>query len=69
MRIDCRQNEQGRYLLFDINAKPNNTGAGRPGRDDQDSLMMIAARAIGWTYTDFLLASLRGAWTSKSDPA
>ncbi len=66
MRIDCRQDASGRYVLFDVNAKPNNTGPGRPGRDDQASLMTIAAAAIDWTFTDFLMASLRCAWTNKA---
>lgn len=42
--------------------KPNMTGAGRPGRSDQDSLSAIAARAAGWSYADLLVAMLGSAW-------
>lgn len=69
MRIDCRQNDAGAFLLFDVNIKPNLTGAGRPGREDQDSLSTIAAAALGWRYADFLVASIRGAWTNRDDTA
>lgn len=68
MRIDCRADADGRFLLFDVNAKPNLTGAGRPGREDEDSLSTLAAAAIGWRYSDFLLAAARAAWTNKEDP-
>ncbi|WCT71883.1 ATP-grasp domain-containing protein [Sphingomonas naphthae] len=69
IRIDCRQDEDGRYVLFDLNAKPNITGAGRPGRDDQDSLSTLAAQGAGWTYADLLRAALRAAWTKMDIPA
>ncbi|MGF7153658.1 D-alanine--D-alanine ligase family protein [Novosphingobium gossypii] len=69
MRIDCRQDAAGAFLLFDVNIKPNLTGAGRPGREDQDSLSTIAAAATGWRYADFLVAVLRGAWTNRDDTA
>jgi len=62
IRIDCRQDGHGAYRLFDLNAKPNMTGAGRPGRDDQDSLSAIAARAIGWDYPTLLGAMAACAW-------
>lgn len=65
IRIDCRANAHGEYRIFDVNAKPNMTGAGRPGRDDQDSLSAIAARAIGWTYGDLLGAMLDAAWSLR----
>ncbi|WP_260928955.1 biotin carboxylase [Novosphingobium sp. 9] len=65
MRIDCRADAAGRYWLFDVNIKPNLTGAGRPGREDQDSLSTIAAAACGWRYADLLVATLRGAWTNR----
>ena len=65
IRIDCRANEQGEYLIFDVNMKPNMTGAGRPGRDDQDSLSAIAARALGWSYADLLAHMLAGAWRTR----
>lgn len=56
IRIDCRQDADGVFRLFDLNMKPNMTGRGRPGRDDQDCLSAIAARADGWDYGDLLLA-------------
>jgi biotin carboxylase len=56
IRIDCRQDASGVYRLFDLNMKPNMTGPGRPGRDDQDCLSAIAARADGWDYADLLLS-------------
>ena len=62
IRIDCRAGTDGVLRLFDLNMKPNMTGAGRPGRDDQDSLSAIAARALGWDYTELLLRMLDGAW-------
>ena len=65
IRIDCRAGADGRYRLFDLNMKPNLTGAGRPGREDQDSLCTIAAQAAGWTYADLLNAMLAGAWRER----
>lgn len=65
MRIDCRADGNGRFFLFDVNAKPNLTGAGRPGRDHEDSLSTIAAAAIGWGYPDLLVATARGGWTNR----
>ena len=62
IRIDCRQDRDGRFRLFDLNMKPNMTGPGRPGRDDQDSLSSMAARAIGWSYGDLLDNMLRQGW-------
>jgi hypothetical protein len=47
IRIDCRANRDGTFKLFDLNMKPNMTGPGRPGREDQDSLSAIAARGVG----------------------
>lgn len=64
IRIDCRADADGRFLLFDLNMKPNMTGPGRPGRDDQDCLSAIAARADGWDYADLLLAMLAGRWVA-----
>lgn len=63
IRIDCRQDVAGTYYLFDLNMKPNMTGPGRPGRDDQDSLSALAGRRIGWSYQDFLLNMLAQQWT------
>lgn len=64
IRIDCRADASGRYRLFDLNMKPNMTGAGRPGREDQDSLTAIAARAVGWSYAELLARMAAGAWQS-----
>jgi len=64
IRIDCRADATGRYSLFDLNMKPNMTGAGRPGREDQDSLSAIAARAVGWSYAELLVRMVEGAWQS-----
>jgi hypothetical protein len=62
IRIDCRADASGQFKLFDLNMKPNMTGAGRPGRDDQDCLSAIAARADGWSYARMLDAMLAAAW-------
>ncbi len=68
IRIDCRADRHGRFALFDLNMKPNMTGAGRPGRDDQDCLSAIAARADGWGYGDLLQAMLAARWRRPSPP-
>ncbi|KAK3307823.1 uncharacterized protein B0T15DRAFT_549668 [Chaetomium strumarium] len=72
IRIDVRrldQSPRSKFALFDVNMKPNMTGPGRPGRDDQASLTLIAAAALGWDYKTLLshmlmtscpLATLRG---------
>lgn len=62
VRIDCRQDSTGNYKLFDLNMKPNMTGAARPHRHDQDSLTALAARKIGWSYTDLLENMLAQRW-------
>ncbi|MEI6948605.1 ATP-grasp domain-containing protein [Paraflavisolibacter sp. H34] len=62
IRIDCRADAQGRYLLFDLNMKPNMTGPSRPHRTDQDSLSALAARKIGWSFHELLTNMLRQAW-------
>ena len=61
LRIDCRATA-GEYRLFDVNLKPNMTGPGRPGRDRQDSLTALAARALGWEYADLIRNLLGLAW-------
>ncbi len=66
IRIDARASADGAFALFDLNMKPNLTGAGRPGRDDQDSLTALAARAIGWDYPDLLTNLLAQAWSRKT---
>ncbi|KAJ5093535.1 glutathione synthetase ATP-binding domain-like protein [Penicillium angulare] len=55
LRIDIRRFREGsKFALFDINMKPNITGPGRPGRDDQLSLMGLAAESVGVDYLGFL---------------
>ncbi|KAL2822411.1 glutathione synthetase ATP-binding domain-like protein [Aspergillus granulosus] len=62
IRVDVRRFEQGSdFALFDINMKPNMTGPGRPGREDQASLTAIAAAAMGWNYGTLLENILAGA--------
>jgi hypothetical protein len=39
------------------------TGPGRPGRDDQASLTLLAAQALGWDYSRLLQETLE---TSKT---
>ena len=58
IRIDCRADAGGVFRIFDVNLKPNMTGPGRPGREGQDSLLLIAARDLGWDYGDLLDAVL-----------
>jgi len=66
IRIDCRRIAQGGpFSLFDLNMKPNITGPGLPGHDNQDSLVSLSARGIGWTYSDLLKNILRQAWVMK----
>lgn len=67
IRIDCRARADGEFVLFDLNMKPNMTGAGRPGRDDQDSLSCMAARCIGWSFGDLLENMARQAWRLDRD--
>jgi len=62
IRIDCRQDKNGKYFIFDLNLKPNMTGASRSHRADQDSLTMIAARGIGWNYPDLVINILMQRW-------
>ncbi|NME72912.1 ATP-grasp domain-containing protein [Flammeovirga aprica] len=66
IRIDCRADKEGKYYIFDINLKPNMTGASRPHRQDQDSLIMLAARKIGWDYIDLLKNIVSQSWKAKS---
>ncbi|RDW57878.1 uncharacterized protein DSM5745_11396 [Aspergillus mulundensis] len=62
IRVDVRRfDEGGDFALFDINMKPNMTGPGRPGREDQASLTAIAASALGWDYGTLLENILQGA--------
>ncbi|RAK99558.1 glutathione synthetase ATP-binding domain-like protein [Aspergillus ibericus CBS 121593] len=51
IRVDVRRvTEGGEFAIFDVNMKPNMTGPGRPGREDQTSLTGLAAAALGWEY-------------------
>ncbi|KAL5044856.1 hypothetical protein BDW71DRAFT_185462 [Aspergillus fruticulosus] len=62
IRVDVRRFSPGcDFALFDINMKPNMTGPGRPGREDQASLTAIAASAMGWDYGTLLENILKGA--------
>ncbi|KAI3396709.1 hypothetical protein diail_11736 [Diaporthe ilicicola] len=57
IRIDVRRysdSPDSKFALFDVNMKPNMTGPGRPGRDHQASLTMMAASALGWDYKELL---------------
>ncbi|GKT82286.1 D-alanine--D-alanine ligase [Colletotrichum tofieldiae] len=57
IRIDVRRFDDSpgsKFALFDVNMKPNMTGPGRPGRDDQASLTLMAAEALGWDYPELL---------------
>ncbi len=60
--IDCRADVDGNYFLFDLNLKPNMTGPSRPHRKNQDSLTLMAARAMGWDYIDLLSNMVSLAW-------
>ncbi len=62
IRIDCRENSRNQYQIFDLNLKPNMTGVSRKHRKGQDSLTMIAARGIGWSYQELILNMLSQHW-------
>ncbi|ORY81809.1 hypothetical protein BCR35DRAFT_341228 [Leucosporidium creatinivorum] len=68
IRIDARRVSETdkRFLLFDVNMKPNATGPGRPGRDQQASLTLIAANQLGWDYPSLLRNILRAAKPFKA---
>ena len=66
IRVDVRRftTENGSpFAIFDINMKPNMTGPGRPGREDQDSLVAMAANELGWDYPRLLREVLSTART------
>lgn len=68
IRIDVRRitKEKGsKFAMFDINMKPNQTGPGRPGREDQASLTAMAATKLGWDYGALLMHILGSAPTLK----
>ncbi|OTB03131.1 hypothetical protein M426DRAFT_74258 [Hypoxylon sp. CI-4A] len=57
IQIDARrfkESKLSKFALFDVNMKPNMTGPGRPDRDDQASLTLMAACALGWDYQELL---------------
>ncbi|OHF04245.1 fungal specific transcription factor domain-containing protein [Colletotrichum orchidophilum] len=69
IRIDVRRFDEtpgSRFALFDVNMKPNMTGPGRPGRDDQASLTLLAAEALGWDYPELLRQVLNTSSTLKT---
>ncbi|KAJ5776162.1 uncharacterized protein N7511_001173 [Penicillium nucicola] len=63
IRIDIRRfgAGAGAFAIFDVNMKPNMTGPGRPGREDQASLTAMAATASGWDYARLLREMMDGA--------
>ncbi|KAB2573720.1 D-alanine--D-alanine ligase [Lasiodiplodia theobromae] len=68
IRIDVRRfrDEKGSpFALFDVNMKPNMTGPGRPGREDQASLTALAAAGLGWDYPQLLENILESACSLK----
>ncbi|KAK4141355.1 uncharacterized protein C8A04DRAFT_39190 [Dichotomopilus funicola] len=69
IRIDVRRrrDEPGsEFALFDVNMKPNVTGPGRPGRDDQANLSLLAAEGLGWNYDRYLRRVLSSAKTLRA---
>lgn len=66
IRIDVRQISENRdsdFAIFDVNMKPNMTGPGRPGRENQASLTALAASEVGWDYPRLLQEILNSAQT------
>ena len=66
IRIDVRRVSEkpgAEFAMFDINMKPNMTGPGRPGREDQASLTALAAERLGWSYPQLLRQILDSAKT------
>ncbi|KAH6625209.1 hypothetical protein C7974DRAFT_313945 [Boeremia exigua] len=66
IRIDVRRFEKGTsspFALFDVNMKPNMTGPGRPGREQQASLTALAAAGLGWNYPTLLMHLLESSST------
>ena len=61
VRIDCRKKD-GKYYMFDINPKPNMTGASRPHRQNQDSLLMIGMKENHLTYIDLIKKYISYQW-------
>ncbi|KAF7192325.1 hypothetical protein HII31_06357 [Pseudocercospora fuligena] len=68
IRIDVRKAEErvgAPFCLFDINMKPNMTAPGRPGREDQASLTLLAAEGLGWNGPELMRRILQTANTLK----
>ncbi|KAF2448619.1 glutathione synthetase ATP-binding domain-like protein [Karstenula rhodostoma CBS 690.94] len=66
IRIDVRRISKAKsspFAMFDVNIKPNMTGPGRPGRENQASLTALAAAGDGSDYADLLLRILQGSST------
>ena len=66
IRIDVRRVNKSSgapFAMFDVNMKPNMTGPGRPGREDQASLTALAAQKLGWDYARLLKEVLESAKT------
>ena len=63
IRIDCRQNIDGEYIIFDVNMKPNMTLGSRRHRKEQDSLVMLAAQQAGMSRMDLLKSFIDTAWS------
>ena len=66
IRIDARRPDKkpgAKFAMFDINMKPNMTGPGRPGREEQASLTAMAAANLGWDYATLLKNVLGSAKT------
>ncbi|KAK3200933.1 hypothetical protein GRF29_213g480159 [Pseudopithomyces chartarum] len=66
IRIDIRRidkRESAPFALFDVNMKPNMTGPGRKGRENQASLTALAAEGIGWDYPTLLREILESSRT------
>lgn len=64
IRIDVRQvtdDPKSQFAMFDVNMKPNMTGPGRTGRENQASLTALAAAELGWDYPKLLLEILNSA--------
>ncbi|MBD0405035.1 carboxylate--amine ligase [Flammeovirga sp. EKP202] len=66
IQISCRANAKGKYFIFDINLEPNMGAVSRPHRQESDSLIMMAARKIGWQYIDLLKNILSQSWKADS---
>lgn len=69
IRIDVRRIDtkpKASFAMFDVNMKPNMTGSGRPGRDEQSSLTAMAAERLGWSYGQLLKHMLGSAQTLET---